>query len=362
MVFLTGFPGFLASGLVPHLLDRLPPDVPILCLVQSRYRALAEHRAAALEAAGWADGAGRLRLIEGDLTLADLGLGERLHAIQRETTEIFHLAAVYDLAVPRALAHRVNVDGTRHLLGLAAGCRSLRRLHHVSTCYVSGHFPGPFTEDRLVEGQLFNNHYEETKYLAEVEVQARMRDGLPATIYRPAIVVGDSHTGATQKYDGPYAVIQWLLRWPRVVPMPVTGAPERFTVNVVPRDFVVEAIARLSRMDASEGAVYQLADPQPLTVQQMLEVLGRATDRHVLPLRMPAPLLKAALRVPFVQRWTGFSPASVDYFAHPTHYTTDHARRDLDGTGITCPPFAAYAPRLVDFVRAHPDLPSHGLA
>ena len=67
----------------------------------------------------------------------------------------------------------------------------------------------------LQVGAPFNNFYEETKHLAEVEVRQRMAAGLPATIYRPAIVVGDSHTGETQKYDGPYFIMQWMLRQPK---------------------------------------------------------------------------------------------------------------------------------------------------
>ena len=95
------------------------------------------------------------------------------------------------------------------------------RFHYVSTCYVSGRYSGVFGEEDLEKGQTFNNFYEETKYHAEVEVQKRMKNGFPATVYRPAIVVGDSHTGATQKFDGPYYVIRWLLKQPYVAIMPM---------------------------------------------------------------------------------------------------------------------------------------------
>jgi thioester reductase-like protein len=85
----------------------------------------------------------------------------------------------------------------------SAGLPDLRRLHYVSTCYVSGRWAGIFRETDLVKGQRFNNFYEETKYLAEVAVAAARDNGLPTTIYRPSVVGGDSTTGATQKYDGP---------------------------------------------------------------------------------------------------------------------------------------------------------------
>ena len=158
--------------------------------------------------------AGRIRLVEGDITAADLGLGAAA-ALQADVVEAWHLAAVYDLSVRRDVATRVNVLGTRNVLGFARDCPRLHRLHYVSTCYVSGRFPGLFGEDDLVKGQAFNNFYEETKYLAEVEVQLFMKGGLPATIYRPGIVVGgDGVTGATQKYDGPYYFVRWMLRNP----------------------------------------------------------------------------------------------------------------------------------------------------
>lgn len=356
-IFLTGFPGFLGSALAGRLLDRHDADVTITALVQPKYRAEAEARVRGIEAKG--DGrSGRIELVEGDITRPDLGLGaETAAALQERTREVYHLAAVYDLAVGRDLAHRVNVEGTRHMLDFAGGAAGLRRLQYVSTCYVSGRHPGVFRESDLTLGQSFNNHYEETKYLAEVEVQRAMAGGLPATVYRPAIVVGDSRTGATQKYDGPYSLIRWMLRWPRTVPMPIVGDPKRTEVNVVPQDFVVDAIDVLSAMDASAGRVYHLADPRPLTVDKMIRVLGQTTERRPVRILLPERLASGALaHVPGLSEWTGIGPETLAYFTLPTRYATDHATRDLEGTGVACPPFASYADRLVGFVRAHPDI------
>src|SRR5690606_11041620 len=127
-----------------------------------------------------------------------------------------HLAAVYDLEVVRELGMRVNVDGTRHVVAFCQACPDLERLQYVSTCYVSGRWPGIFRETDLIKGQRFNNFYEETKYLAEVIVAEAMQDGMPATIYRPSVVGGASATGATQKYDGPYFILRWLLKQGRI--------------------------------------------------------------------------------------------------------------------------------------------------
>jgi nucleoside-diphosphate-sugar epimerase len=359
-VFFTGFPGFLGSELLPRVLERAPGDRAV-CLVQAKFAALAARRVDELAAAHPGID-GRIELVEGDITRPDLGLGTRMAPMQRDTREVFHLAAVYDLSVPRPVGMRVNVEGTRHLLDFAEGCAGLDRFQYVSTCYVSGRWPGIFTEDDLDKGQTFNNFYEETKYLAELDVRERMRAGLPATVYRPAIVVGDSRTGATQKYDGPYYAIRWLLRQPKLAVLPVVGDPERIRVNLVPRDFVIAAVAHLAGLDRAAGRVYQLADPEPLTVDELIDEIAHATGRRVLRLPLPLGVAKGAIEhVPLVGRIMGIPSASVDYFVHPTHYTTDHTRADLAGTGIAVPPLRGYLDRLVGFMRQHPEIGSDAM-
>lgn len=358
-IFFTGFPGFLGSELLPRLLQRSAKYVAV-CLVQPKYGSIARDRADQLERRHpWLHG--RVRLLEGDITKPRLGI----HHVQAQTgdiVEIFHLAAVYDLSVPKDLAHRVNVLGTRHVLDFAVECPHLKRFQYVSTCYVSGRHAGVFRESDLDCGQAFHNFYEETKFQAEVDVQKRMREGLPATVYRPAIVVGDSATGATQKYDGPYFIIRWILRQPGVAVMPVVGDPTVFCVNVVPRDFVVDALAHLAGLEASRGTVYQLADPAPLTVAEMIAAIRRATHRRVLEIPVPLWLAKAAIDwVPLVERVMQIPSSAVDYFAHPGHYTADNTVRDLAGSGIEVPRFSSYVGKLVDFVRKHPELGSEAM-
>jgi thioester reductase-like protein len=347
-IFVTGFPGFLGSRLLPRLLDR-SPGTRAVCLVQPKFDAVARRRAGELVAAHPAL-AGRLELVHGDLTAADLGLADRA-SLAEATTEIWHLAAVYDLAVPRDLAMRVNVDGTTNLLRFAAECRHLTRHHYVSTCYVSGRYCGPFHEHDLDVGQSFNNFYEETKFLAEVAVAASRADGIPTTVYRPAIVVGDSHTGETQKFDGPYFLLQWLLRQPRVATVPYVGDPTMVRFNMVPSDYVLDGIDRLSALPGSVGKTYQLADPRPLTVDELLTELCRATGRRGIRVRLPQRLTTWALdHVAALERFVGIPARAVEYFVHPTHYETTGAVADLAPTGVTCPPVTDYLPNLVRFM------------
>jgi thioester reductase-like protein len=355
-VFLTGFPGFLGSELVRRILAR-PSRDRVVCLVQPKFKDLAARRAEEIEASE--PGArGRLRLVGGDITVPGLGLADA-RAEAREVTELFHLAAAYDLGVRRPAAVKINVEGTRHVLDFAALAPRFERLQYVSTCYVSGRYPGIFREGDLERGQSFNNYYEETKHLAEREVRARQEAGLPATIYRPGIVVGDSRTGETQKYDGPYFVLRWLLKQPTLAILPVPLGAERLRVNLVPRDFVVGAIAALSTRRESNGVCYQLADPDPPTIDETIRLFGEATARSIVRLPVPLAIAKGATEwVPGVRRLTGIPSNALDYFAHPTFYDTTNATRDLGALGIRCPALASYLHVLVDFLKRHPEISS----
>ena len=358
MHFVTGFPGFLASAFLPRLLARTQGDV--VCLVQPRYADVAAERLAALIAA--TDAARRIRLVTGDLTEPLLGLDARLF---RDVETAYHFAAVYDLAVDAELAQRVNVDGTRHVVDALRRSRRLERLHYVSTLFVSGRYDGTFSETDLNVGQRFNNHYESTKHQAELIVRAAMDAGLPATVYRPAIVVGDSGTGATQKLDGPYYIIKWLLRFARlgIAPVPLPLRPSRYHLALAPSDYVLDALDTLAAQPGTTGQTFHLVDAHPPTIPDVLELLAEAAG--VRPIGIPAPigLVRSALRaLPSVRSWIGIEPETFAYFTHPTRYTSLATQRALAPTGIVCPPFAAYAANLVRFTRAHPDLSSAAMA
>jgi nucleoside-diphosphate-sugar epimerase len=291
--------------------------------------------------------------VAGDITRPGLGLSEAI-----EPAEIFHFAAIYELNMSRSSGMLVNVEGTRNVLRYAEQCSGLQFLHYVSTCYVSGRYAGPFRETDLDKGQNFNNYYEETKFLAELEVQ---RSQVPWIVYRPSIVVGDSRTGATLKYDGPYPVIRWLLRQPGLALMPIVGDPSTTRLNLVPQDYVLDAMTYLSTHRREARRVYCLADPNPMTVEDTVNELGKDCRRVLLRLPLPLNLAKWALKhIPGIASFSGFTPAIVDYFVHPTHYLTDATEAALAGSGIRCPDMRLVLPQLVDYVRKNPKAPTGG--
>ncbi len=352
-VLFTGFPGFLGVQLLPRVLSRLP-DSTATCLVQSSFAGLAARKLEELVADN-PDMAGRVRLATGDITVPGLGLDDPAE-LASDLIEVWHLAAVYDLSVPRDVGMRVNVEGTRNVLDFAERADSLQRFHYVSTCYVSGRYAGAFGEADLDVGQQFNNYYEETKFLAEVEVQARRDRGMPTTIYRPAVVVGDSTTGKTQKYDGPYYLLQLLMRQGHWAVLPTIGDPTLHRFNIVPSDFVIDAIATLSATEHSSGRVYNLADPRPLTVAELYATMAYAVGCRTIKVPLPVGLARFAIdRVPGVHSLLRVPSSTISYLTHPTYYLTTN-QRDLDDTGVSCPPVDSYMPTLVDFMRRNPHI------
>jgi nucleoside-diphosphate-sugar epimerase len=345
-VLFTGFPGFIGERLLPRLMES-DADSRYVCLVQSRFAAQAARSVEAIESRH-PHARGRLELVEGDITQPGLGLADAKRAAAG-LTGAWHLAAIYDLAVAREPAMRINVLGTRNVLELLAGAPRLERLHYVSTAYVSGTATGVFRETDLDVGQSFKNFYEETKYLAERDVAA---SGLPVTIYRPAIVVGDSKTGETAKFDGPYFTLAAMEKMPSPGVFIRIGSG-RNPANLVPVDFIVDALAALSASPRSRGRTYHLTDPDPLPVIEVARLLAREMGKSFAFVPVPSAVARAAFAPAAVQRHFGMPVQTLDYFDHPCRYDTAQATADLRAAGVACPRFPSYVKAMVGYYRSH---------
>ncbi len=351
ILFLTGFPGFIAKQLVRRIIAK-HPAAQMTFLVQSHLATVA--RSAIDEIAGEYSGfSERATLIEGDITLARLGMDESTYQqIVEQTQQIWHLAAIYDLAVAEQIAYKVNVTGTEMMLDMCEACANLQRFHYVSTCYVSGNRKGRVLETELDEGQTFKNHYESTKFWAEVEVRRRM-ETIPTTIYRPGIVVGDSKTGYTDKYDGPYFVIRLLMKMPSWLPMVNLGQGDAI-VNMVPVDFLVDAMVAVADNPDAIGHTIHLADPAAYTAREVVAAILAELGRRKPIANVPSGLVERLLKVKWLRRTIEIPEQAVVYFNHPVDYDTTNQAKFLDGSGVRCPDFAAILPTLIAYVRANP--------
>ena len=339
VALVTGFPGFIGERLLPRLLD-LHPKTEFLCLVQPRFE---EQAKAALGRLGLPPS--RASLVLGDITSENLGMDAAAGtSLQKTLDSVFHLAAVYDLAVTAAFAHRVNVIGTRNMIAFAKAAPSFTRFHHVSTAYVSGTFEGTFCETDLDRGQRFKNHYEETKFLSEKDV---VSSGLPFSVYRPGVVWGDSRTGETAKFDGPYGVMGAMEK----VPLAFLDGPKDATMNVVPVDYVIEGLARLSSSPISAGKTYNLTDPDGKDVRTLTRIMAKALGRSYVFVPVPLPLVRFAVSLPLVGSALGLIPESIAYFGHRCRYDASQAKADLATLGLSCPAVETYIDVIVRFFR-----------
>jgi len=350
-IFLTGFPGFIAERLVEKLASA---DKQFFLLVQSQF---VDKATEAIERIAQSSGTPleNFAIIDGDITLPQLGISaEDLDDIREEITSVFHLAAVYDLGVDKDTAFRVNLEGTKNVNEFCRKLPNLRRYNYVSTCYVAGKRIGRILERDLEHQAGFRNNYEETKYLAEREVE-NLKSELPVTIFRPSVVVGDSESGETVKYDGIYYLIQYLRKAPGLLRL-INVGNEKVRLNLVPVDFVVDGIAALSTDENVIGKTIALADPDPLTTAELFDVLAELLSKKRSAFTPPPALIENSLMLPFAPPLTGLPHSAVPYFFISQTYDTVEGTGLLASHGIRCPNFRDYAVNLIRFVEKHPEL------
>jgi thioester reductase-like protein len=354
-ILMTGFPGFLSDHLIRVLARETTGPLELLCLPTMTEVARLRMEHLEVSFPGLRE---RWRVRAGDITRERLGLSEAVYGELLETVGVvWHLAAIYDLAVSRAAAYEVNVGGTARVLDFCESAVELRRLNYVSTSYVSGDRTGVILEEELDRGQGHKNYYEETKFWAEVEVQRRSaEEGLRTVIFRPGIVVGDSRTGEVGKYDGPYYVFRLLHRLAEWVPFPNVGRGDA-AVNLIPVDFVAEALSALGHREGYEGEVFHLADPQPMVAQQIVDAVLRQLGRSPTVGRLPSTWVERALANRLVKGWTEVPAEALVYFNHDARYDTTRSTAALSELGLSCPPLPTYLETLVDYYLLHPERP-----
>ncbi len=343
----TGYPGFIGKRLVEALALH-HPESRVIVLAQEKFEKDAKAFSRSIRGAGKK---AEIEVLAGDVVNMDLGLaGAEYAALIDEVTDIFHLAAIYYLGVEKRKAHAVNVEGTRRMLETAGEARRLRRFNHMSTVYVCGDRAGVIAEDELEMGQRFRNFYEETKYEAETEVRDAMAE-LPISVYRPSIVIGDSRTGEIDRFNGPYYFGILLVTSPLSVPLPLPGdgvAP----LNVVPVDFVVEAMITLNEDPEAEGRTFHLVDPNPMSSRRVYEMIAERAGKKLPRVTLSHRMTEKVLRLPGLERLTRQQRQAVEYVNHLAIFNCHNTLELLDGTGVRCPPLNSYMTRLMAYVRS----------
>ncbi len=358
-IFLTGGTGCLGTRLAESLAG---DGHRIFLLVRPKTKRSAEAWLAGLRKRD-EDLRARILLFEGDVDRPGVvASAPGQQRVASEATVLVHAAAITNLAADRASCERTNVQGTAHILEVARGMRGLTRLLHVSAGAVAGDAEGPFAEDELQRGQRFYNDYAETKNRAEELVRAARAD-LPTTIARPAHIVGDSQTGAIDRIDGVYYLVLLLLRMSKLPKplrvLPVAPGGDVARMDLVPIDFVVDALKALAWHPDSVGGTFHLSDPLALTVRGLARVFARELDiagpYFSIPGRPLAMVLRGGrtsdtLRT-LMDQLFNLPPELADGLAHRAIYDSTQAQRLLTPLGLRAPHVEQYIGPLLDFAR-----------
>jgi uncharacterized protein YbjT (DUF2867 family) len=171
-------------------------------------------------------------------------------------------------------------------------------------------------------------------------------------------VVGDSKTGETQKFDGPYYMLRTIaVSVSRKTPIAQFGASSA-PFNVVPVDFVVDALASVSNEPSAVGETLHLVDPDPVTAAELLTLLSEEYAGKKPRYRLPSGLVENSLRFkPVREMFSGAPQESIRYLNHEVHFDTRRADELLARAGLRCPRFEEYVGPVVRFFREHEDDP-----
>ncbi len=362
--FITGGTGFIGRNFIAKLKER-EGDIYVLT------RKGSEAKFEDLQTR-FGDGAERLIPVTGDLAEQNLGLDTAVIEDLRGSIEHFcHFAAIYDIAASLETQQIANIDGTRNAVQLAqtlnAGC-----FHHVSSIAAGGLYKGTFREDMFEEAENYEHPYFATKHDSEGIVRNECQ--VPYRIYRPAMVVGNSKTGEIDKIDGAYYFFKSLQKIRNILPpwFPLIGL-EGGKFNIVPVDYVVDAMDHIAHMPNRDGDCFHLTNPDHHSMGEMMNIFATAGHTPKFSMRLdsrvfsfiPSFVRDTLANLPPVKRIVsvmledmGLPDSVLMFMNYPTRYDNRETERALKGTGIECPSLPDYAPVIWDYWERNldPDL------
>ncbi len=362
--FVTGGTGFIGRFLIQNLCKR---DGTIYVLVRKESR----HKIEKLIEQCGVDKK-KIIAVTGDLGKKRLGVTPKdMKSLTGNIDHFYHLGAIYDLKADAESQEIANVEGTRNAVACAEQLGA-KCFHLASSIAAAGLYHGTFREDMFDEAEGLKHPYFRTKHVSEGIV--RKECSIPWRVYRPAMVVGHSKTGEMDKIDGPYYFFKLLQKFRRMLPpwVSLIGI-EGGQMNIVPVDYVADAMDYLSHKPKLDNTCFHLTDPNGHRVGEVLNIFAEAGHAPQMALRIDArmfgfiPQSIRSMLANFapVKRFTNSIlgdlgiPSEALHFANmPTRYDTRETERALKGSGISVPSLSSYAPAIWDYWerKLDPDL------
>lgn len=364
--FVTGATGAIGSALIPILLQDAESRIKLLLRAKSP-----EDLASRLEAlfSFWQIDASdrttrdRVCALRGDVTQPRFGLDDAAYRdLCADCTHIVHSAGNVRMNLPIEMARHSSVDSARNIIELADHCAHLEKVEFVSTVGVGGRTDGAVPEEWIVAPRGFHNTYEQAKAEAEETVRAAIERGLPATVHRPSMVVGDTTSGRIIHFQIFYHLCEFLSGRRTLGLAPDFGVAR---LDIVPADYVAKAIAWSSTSTASTGRIIhacsgpEMALPLAPLRSQVRSAFG-AAGRHLPPvINLPTGVFRALLSGVSVfmpaetRRAVKTLPVFLDYLATEQSFANHRSQALLAGAGLAVPMPSSYLDKVLGYYLEH---------
>ena len=307
----------------------------------------------------------RIRPVRGDLCRPRMGLAaDDYHRLADTCTHIVHCAGNVQMNLPLPEARRRTLAMTHNVLALLAACGRAGKMEFVSTVGVAGRTTGGIGEAWLRRPRKFRNSYEAAKAEAEEVVREKAASGLPITVHRPSMVVGDSRTGRTRSFQVFYYLCEFLSGRQSFGMLPEVGG---MRLDIIPSDYVAALLEASALAPAGTYPVLHACSGKngAIELKRLVKQVRRLYVRHGRKLPpvhfLPVPLFKLAIAAlkPLMparhQRALGALPYFLSYLEDEQYFGNPKTKDFIRSNGIALPEVDRYLETVLRYyLRSRP--------